>query len=307
MPPAAWSRCSRSASALRCAAASPRCWSRSASASPPASPWRSWRIGEAQARAAEAEARAVFAAEDLARIRALVAGNIASRAALDRGESEARAARALADAALRRLDEYVIRAPHDGVILRRDVEPGQIADTADALFYVGEPRPLRITAEVDEEDIARVIPGQRALLRADAFPGQALPATVAHITPKGDTTRKSYRVRLALPDATPLRIGMSVEANIILRETADAVLVPPAALRDGHVFVVEKEAVRRRAVRIGVQGPRAVEVLSGVAAGEAVVLDPPPGLQDGQAVRLRQAGAAAQVSGERAAPGTPRR
>jgi RND family efflux transporter MFP subunit len=247
---------------------------------------------EAAARVAEAEARATYAQDDLARIRTLVARDIAARAQLDRAESEARAARALADASLRRLDDFMVRAHADGTVLRRDVEPGQIADVPDALFWVGEPRPLRVNAEVDEEDIARIQVGQRVLLRADAFPGQALPATVVQITPKGDTARKSYRVRMSLPDDTPLHIGMSVEANIVLREEPAAVLIPPAALRDGHVFVIEKEQVRRRGVTAGVVGPRAVEIRDGLHAGDAVVLDP-ANLTDGQHVRLRAGGAVA--------------
>ncbi|MBR0671729.1 efflux RND transporter periplasmic adaptor subunit [Neoroseomonas soli] len=242
---------------------------------------------EAQHRAEEAEARARFAQEELARIRALVTRDVASRSALDRAESEARAVRAVAEATQRRLDDYVVRAPSDGMVLRRDVEVGEVVDTPAALFWIGEPRPLRVTAEVDEEDIAQVREGQRALLRADAFPGRVLPATVGQITPKGDATRKAYRVRLALPDDTPLMIGMTVEANIVLRETDDAVLVPPAAVRDGRVFVVRQETVESRPVELGVQGARAVEVLRGVARGEAVVLDPPAGLASGQAIRLR--------------------
>ena len=58
-------------------------------------------------------------------------------------------------------------------------------------------------------------------------------------------------------------------------------------VRDGRVFVVRREMVERRPVELGVQGPRAVEVLRGLAQGEAVVLDPPAGLMDGQTVRLR--------------------
>ena len=242
---------------------------------------------EAAHRAEEAEARARFAAEDLARIRTLVTRDIAARASLDRAEAEARAVRAVAEAAQRRLDDYVVRAPAAGVVLRRDAEVGEVVDTPASLFWIGEPRPLRITAEVDEEDIAQVREGQRVLLRADAFPGQVLAATVGQITPKGDATRKAYRVRLNLPDDTPLMIGMTVEANIVLRQTDDAILVPPAAVRDGRVFVVQGEAVRPRPVELGVQGPRAVEILRGLAPGEAVVLDPPAGLAAGQQVRLR--------------------
>ncbi len=242
---------------------------------------------EAVHRAEETEARARFAQEDLARIRTLVTRDIAARASLDRAEAEARAVRAVAEAAQRRLDDYIVRAPADGIVLRRDAEVGEVVDTPASLFWIGEPRPLRVTAEVDEEDIAQVREGQRVLLRADAFPGQVLTATVGQITPKGDATRKAYRVRLVLPDDTPLMIGMTVEANIVLRQTDQAVLVPPAALRDGRVFVVQGETVQPRPVEVGVQGPRAVEILRGLQRGEAVVLDPPAGLAAGQQVRLR--------------------
>ena len=242
---------------------------------------------EARHRVEEAEARAVFAQEELARVRALVARDVASRATLDRAEAEARAVRAVAEAAQRRVDDYIVRAPSAGLVLRRDAEVGEVVDTPAALFWIGEPKPLRITAEVDEEDIAQIREGQRALLRADAFAGQVLTATVAQITPKGDATRKAYRVRLALPDGTPLMIGMTVEANIVLRETMNAVLIPPAALRGDNVFVAQGEVARRRQVTVGVQGPRAVEIRQGIAAGDVVVLDPPQGLKDGQAIRLK--------------------
>lgn len=243
---------------------------------------------EARARLEEAEARAGFAEEEALRLRGLVARDIAARTTADRAESEARAARASAVAAQRRLDDYVVRAPADGVVLRRDAEVGEVVDVPATLFWIGEPRPLRATVEVDEEDIARVQPGQRVLLRADAFAGRALTAEVQHVTPRGDATRKSFRVRLALPDDTPLLIGMTVEANIILRETAAAVLVPVSALRGGAVFVVERETARRRVVTLGVQAPERVEVRAGLAAGEAVILDPPAALTDGAAVRLRR-------------------
>lgn len=275
------------------------------------------RLDDRQARsnAEEAEARARFALDDLNRTRALVARDIAARATLERAERDARAARAFADAATQRLEDYLVRAPTDGVVLRRDAEVGEVVDTPASLFWVGEPQPLRVTAEVDEEDIARIRTGQRVLLRGDAFPGRVMTAEVGQITPKGDTTRKSYRVRLNLPEDTPLLIGMTVEANIVLREEPRAVLVPPNAVvlpdaprgtngarntpatppgttRTATVWVAEKEVARRREVELGVQGPRAAEIRRGLAAGEVVILDPPAGLRDGQAIRLEGSGGA---------------
>lgn len=252
---------------------------------------------QSRALADEAGARARFALDDLARTRTLVTRDIAARATLERAERDANTASAAAAAALQRLDDYVVRAPADGVVLRRDGEVGEVVDTPTTLFWIGETRPLRLTAEVDEEDIVRVMIGQPALLRADAFPGRVLEAEVAQITPRGDTIRKAYRVRLALPDETPLLIGMTVEANIVLREETEAVLVPPSAVlltdgpvrgrqRPGHVWVVVDGVLARRAVVLGVQGPRATEVLEGLAPGEQVVTDPRPSLRDGQRVRI---------------------
>ncbi len=286
------------------------------------------RLDDRQSRAMvdEAEARASFAEEDLVRTRTLVARDIAARATLERAERDARAARATADLARQRLEDYVVRAPNDGLVLRRDAEVGEVVDTPASLFWIGEPTPLRVTAEVDEEDIARIVVGQRVLLRADAFPGRVMAAEVTQITPKGDTSRKAYRVRLALPADTPLMIGMTVEANIVLRETADAVLVPPGAVvlpaagsaapvapgqvRRGIVWVAEGDRARRREVEVGVQGARATEIRRGLAPGETVLLDPPATLADGQAFRPRAAtdapattaNNAPRASGETASP-----
>jgi RND family efflux transporter MFP subunit len=255
------------------------------------------RLDDRQARALaeEAEARARFAVEDLNRTRALVARDITARATLERAERDARAARATAEMSVHRLDDYVVRAPTAGVVLRRDAEVGEMVDTPAALFWIGEPKPLRVTAEVDEEDIARIAPGQRVLIRADAFAGRVMAGQVAQITPKGDTLRKAYRVRISLPEDTPLLIGMTVEANIVLRETPDALLVPASAVvvtpgegaRRGHVWVLRDGALARREVMVGVQGARATEIRGGLAPGEVVVTDPRPALREGQAARVR--------------------
>jgi multidrug efflux pump subunit AcrA (membrane-fusion protein) len=74
----------------------------------------------------------------------------------------------------------------------------------------------------------------KVLLRTDAFLNQPLEGTVSDITPAGDPIAKTYRVKIALPDDSPLRIGMSVEANIVTREKADVLLAPSAAVVDGR-------------------------------------------------------------------------
>lgn len=243
-----------------------------------------------RAQVAEVEARARFAEEDAARLEALAGRGATARTGVERAQSEARALAAAAEAARRRLDDYELKAPIDGVVLRRDGEPGEMVDTNQAVFWIGERRPLRVTADVDEEDVPRVRPGMRALLTADAFPGATLDGRLASITPKGDPVQKTYRVRIELPEGTPLLIGMTVEANIVVRETPDAVLVPSTALRGDAVFVLDGDRARRRPVRAGVVGPRRAEIQEGLAEGAAVLVDPPEGLADGRWVRTEGSG-----------------
>jgi RND family efflux transporter MFP subunit len=247
----------------------------------------------------EAETRARYAAEDAARLATLAERGVAARSRLDLAESEARATAALAEAARKRLDDYLLKAPIAGRVLRRDREIGEMVDTNEKIFWIGEPGSLRITAEVDEEDIVRVRPRQRALLKADAFPDRVLEGEVASITPQGDPIRKTYRVRIGLPSGTPLMVGMTVEANIIVTQRDSVVLVPARAVRDGVVFVLRSDEVAAMPIETGVIGPSQIEVRRGIAAGERIVLDPPPDLADGQRVRP-----AAVTPGPVALPGT---
>ena len=110
------------------------------------------------------------------------------------------------------------------------------------------------------------------------------------ITPMGDAVAKTYRVRIGLPDDTPLMIGMSVEANIVTREKPGALLVPVVAVRDGAVFVIDGEHARRRTVTLGIRGTRLVEVTAGLEEGDRIAVPPAEGLADGARVRLRAPG-----------------
>ena len=185
-----------------------------------------------------------------------------------------------------RIDALVLRAPLDGMVLRRDGEVGEIAGPTDVLFWVGPPTPMQVVAEVNEEEINRIAVGQKALLRSEAFPGQALRASVSQITPKGDPTRKTFRVYLLLPPDTPLRIGMSVEANIIFREKPAALVVPAEAVAGNAVQVIANDRIERVPVTVGIRGSRNVEIVGDVTRGMAVLSPARIDLADGTRVRI---------------------
>ena len=108
----------------------------------------------------------------------------------------------------------------------------------------------------------------------------------------GDPINKNYRVRILLPEESPLLVGMTTEVNILARVEEKALLVPETTLDDGAVWVVEDGTARRRPITVGVFGEGMVEILDGLSDGETVILDPPADLADGTAVAVGRAAAA---------------
>ena len=254
------------------------------------------RLDDTKARAAlrELQTRVGYLRRDLDRYSALVKRETISRQAYDRVESDLEQAKASAAVARQRLKDLTMVAPLDGVVLRKDGEVGEVVQAGDVLLWVGQDRPYRITAEVDEEDIPRVAPGQRALITADAFPDRVLEGEVSEVTPMGDPINKNYRVRILLPEESPLLVGMTTEVNILARVEEKALLVPETALDDGAVWVVEDGTARRRPITVGVFGEGMAEILDGLSDGETVILDPPADLADGAAVAVGRAAAASR-------------
>ena len=172
------------------------------------------------------------------------------------------------------------------MVLRRDGEVGEIAGPTDVLFWVGPPAPMQVVAEINEEEINRIASGQKAFLRSEAFPGRALRANVSQITPKGDPTRKTFRVYLRLPQDTPLRIGMSVEANIIFREKPSAIVVPAEAIAGDWVQMVDDGRVQRVPITVGIRGNRNIEIIGDVSKGTTVLSPARRDLADGARIRI---------------------
>jgi RND family efflux transporter MFP subunit len=244
---------------------------------------------EAKAKLAEAEARERFLATEVTRMTALAQRDFASQQAYQKVVSEYSAAVAAATAARQRLADLTLTAPLDGEVLRLDGNIGEVVRSGDALVWVGHCCPMRIEADVDEEDIPKVRKGQTVLVKADAWPDRAFKAQVASVTPKGDPVSKNYRVRMTLDPDQPLRIGMTAEVNIVVREEKNALLVPFTAIRGDYVFVVEAGAARKRQVRTGIAGAQRIQIVEGIGDGDLVIGDPPATLKDGDAVALRPA------------------
>lgn len=240
---------------------------------------------------AQLRSQEAFAQAEYRRYAALLPRGVIARTQYDKARSDWLATRSAADRAAAELRYARLLAPTAGTVIRRDGEIGQLMTPGSTVFWLAVDSPPRVTADVDEEDIARVSPGQAVLIRADAFPGQVFQGRVHSVTPKGDPTGRSYRVRIAIDGSTPLRVGMTAEVNIIVRRHADALLLPDGAVAGDRVWVVRGGRLQARPVEVGIRGERQVEITSGLSTDDAVVAAPSEGLRAGAKVRVADGGA----------------
>ena len=208
-----------------------------------------------------------------------------TKSARDQAVASADAARAAEASARAKLDQYTIRAGVGGVILRRDVEPGDLATASKTLFEIGDPKQLRVTATVDERDIPLVHTGTVALMSTEAYPGRVFRGQVYEITPGGDPDQRAFRVRIR-PDAT-LPVGLTLEVNVVVAKRPHALLAPAAAIRDNQLWLVMNQRATKVSIATGIRGSERTEITRGVSEGDCILASAPANLKDGQRVIVK--------------------
>ncbi len=198
-------------------------------------------------------------------------------------------AQAAVEAGQARLAQATLRAPTDGRVLLRQVEPGQIVQPGAALLGLALAGPTELVAQVDERFLDQLQPGQPASVVADAFPGQPFAARVRSIAPAVDAQRGSVELKLAPEQAPPafVREDMTLSVEVLTGARPAALVLPLGALRDGsEAWVLAADGrVQARPLRLGLRTLEAAEVLEGLAEGEQVLVG--AGAPPGQRVRAR--------------------
>ena len=179
-------------------------------------------------------------------LEAAEANVLRDRAALASAQANVSSAQASLNTAMTNRDRAVIRAPVNGVVLARQVEPGQTVVAAfntPTLFVLAEDLSvMQLRVDIDEADVGQVVPGQEATFTVDAYPGQRFPAIVERVDLAASNIATeqaaagsevvSYEARLRVANADGLlRAGMTATATIATASTARSLLVPNSALR----------------------------------------------------------------------------
>ena len=220
------------------------------------------------------------------------------------------------------LDDTIVRAPFAGIVISKDAQPGEMISPVSAgggftrtgIGTIVDMTSLEIEVDVNETYINRVEPGQKVEATLDAYPDWQIPAHVITTIPSADRQKATVKVRIAFEPTTGsgspraesrgerldprILPDMGVKVSFLKEApapgqaaAAPTVIVPKAAVRsiDGRsvVFVLNDDRVERRAVSVGLDNGDQVEVVSGLHAGERVVVDGPATLKDGDKVKVQ--------------------
>ena len=252
--------------------------------------------------AAIVQARGLSALVNLgARERDLDAADTLYRAGVlsERDFTQARVVRDAAKADLAQARDAVsnatVRSPIRGEISERYVSSGEVVQTGAKLFTVVNNDALELAAQVGADEIGRVRVGQPVRLSLDAYPGRTFEGKVARIEPVADVATRRVGVYIRVPNAKRgIVAGLFATGTILTsNDVATPVLaVPTAAVRadsgSASVLAVVGDRVERRAIVIGSRDDAAglVEVRSGLAAGDRVIVAPGSGVAAGTVIKL---------------------
>lgn len=225
----------------------------------------------------EAEANRDLAHVRWKRASELESHNASSKAAADAARAEWEVARARVDLARVALERTRIRAPFDGVVGQRYVDPGARVEEENALVRVDAVDRLQLTFAISDEGLPFAKPGMRVQAWVRPYPGEKFPGEVFFVSPTLDPTNRRIWVKAWIDNADRrLAPGLFANVDLEVRRVEGAIVLPEAAVavdsQGAYVWKVgDDDRVVRLPVEVGVRERGVVEIVQGLPVGTRVV------------------------------------
>ena len=190
-------------------------------------------------------------------------------------------------------DYSEIRAPISGVVSSRDIKVGQNVSANSVTFRITDTAELVAYLQIPQADLAKFSAGHSARLRVDSMPDTEFAATIVRISPTIDTRNGTFRATAFVDNKDGYLVpGMFARFTVSYEKHEDALTVPSNAIVEEDdemtVYVVADGEVTQRIVTTGISANGQVEVLSGLAEEEEIVVIGHSGLRDGSKVLVSQ-------------------
>ncbi|MGB2820289.1 MAG: efflux RND transporter periplasmic adaptor subunit [Phycisphaerae bacterium] len=254
-----------------------------------------------QAEYDQAKASMQFDAREASRMEELVGRGAATTNELDQARTKAASSQAALAAAKARLDRAVISAPIPGVLNRLPVEVGEYVSPGDAVAEIVDIDTAVVVADVPERDIHHLKVGQSEEVLVDPLAGTRVVGTIRYINEVADPRSRTTRVEIEVDNRRRLLRSGQIVTVVLLRRVLDRVIMIPLDAvipleKEYRAYVVEDGKAQPRTVKLGFLKGRSVSVLSGLDAGDRLIVKGLQYVGPGQPVALHPANDPAATS-----------
>ena len=169
---------------------------------------------------------------------------------------------------------YVVRSQVEGMVFKTSKDEGEMIRRGEMVALVGQKDGFYLELQIDELDVNRVKEGQQVLVKIDAYPEKVFHAKVGQVYPLVNKQQQSVRVDAVLQDPLPGWFsGLALEANIIIREKTNALVIPKTVLLPGDSVWIESNGEEKKVkVETGIQTLDEVEILTGLDTGNTLLV-----------------------------------
>lgn len=227
--------------------------------------------------------------KDVDRYNTLLAGNATTEIQVNETRYNYENAMNQAEQIKKQLDDASVKAPISGQIVKKDIEPGEYISPGTVLGTVLDVSRLKVNVLANESDVYRLRKGQSVRISADVFPGRTFGGQISYIAPQG-TDEHNYPVEITLNGAGGLKAGTFVNVDFSQPSTQKSLQIPRSALvesiKNPYVYVIDGNVAKQRQIKVGREFGDAIEVLSGLAAGDQVITTGQLNLSDGKPVQI---------------------
>jgi membrane fusion protein (multidrug efflux system) len=248
---------------------------------------------EERARLNELEINLQEAKRQLKRVDNLAQKSVASAQLLDEQQARVNTLKAQQEAAKAQLDELELRAPFAGVLGLRRVSVGALVMPGDLIATLDDLDIVKVDFNIAESHLSSVGKGQLVRATSVAYPGEVFAGNITSINSRVDPVTRAIQIRAIIANHDlRLRPGMLLQINLE-KQILDTLVVPEGALvpieDKQFVFVVTDNKASRKEVKVGRRKPGIAQILSGIEAGDSVVIEGSLRLREGSVVNVLNA------------------
>jgi RND family efflux transporter MFP subunit len=246
---------------------------------------------QVQAQLQKAQANAEVAAKEYRRYQQLLSSQSVTQQEYERAEARHRQAQAAVAAASVSSKDARVRAPYDGRVVAKMINPGDLASPGTPFLTIEQEGLFCTDLVLPERHIQAVQVGLEVQVVVPALGDGVITGQVGRIIPSADARSRSFQVKVGMPEGPDLKSGMFARVSIPLGGTGMLLIQRTAVVDQGQlegVFIVDKQMVAHfRLVRTGKIIGDQVEIVSGLNPGQQYVVDVPPKLKDGIKIQAR--------------------